>query len=436
MKKPLNILRLLTVAIFLILLLQTGFHIISLKSLKGFTNKKESPRLTYENYINGTLQRDIEAYYKERFGFREWAIRLYNQYIWSCYHKTHNGWIDIGKDNWLYEGEFVRDHYESMMYSYTDDSTEMKRRFDQTADNLYKLQEILKEHGTYIFVNMIPGKDVIYPEYLPENTKYNRPEGLHAYDCYKRRFDELGVNYIDNVEWFKQLKGNVDYPLFPKTGTHWSNIAATYAFDSIMRYMETLGGINMTNVSIGPKYEGRVREPDDDLEQLFNLALPIKPNRHYYADVTIIPDSTSVKPTLITIGDSYFWTISYNYKLKQLFNRCPYWYYNSTIYFDPDNNSTKDVNLLQEIFSADFIMLNYCTVQLYKLGNGFIENAMALLYDEEAQQPVSQEVINMIQHIYSDKNWLDNVKAKAEKNKISLEKQVALDAKWMIDNQK
>ena len=243
------------------------------------------------------------------------------------------------------------------------------------------------------------------------------------------------VNYIDNVEWFKQLKGTVDYPLFPKTGTHWSNIAATYAFDSIMRYMETLGGINMTNVSIGPKYEGRVREPDDDLEQLFNLALPIKPNRHYYADVTIIPDSTSVKPTLITIGDSYFWTISYNYKLKQLFNRCPYWYYNSTIYFDPDNNSTKGVNLLQEIFSADYIMLNYCTVQLYKLGNGFIENAMALLYDEETQQPVSQEVINMIQHIYSDKNWLGSVKAKAEKNNISLEKQVALDAKWMIDNQ-
>jgi hypothetical protein len=41
----------------------------------------------------------------------------------------------------------------------------------------------------------------------------------------------------------------------------------------------------------------------------------------------------------------------------------------------------------------------------------------------------------MIQHIYSDKNWLNDIKTKAEKNKISLEKQVALDAKWMINNQ-
>ena len=435
MKKPKDILYFLTIALFVVLLLQTAFHPINLKSLKGFTVEKEAPKFTYENYVKGTFQREFEEYNKKHFGFREWSLRLYNQYIWSCYHKTHNGWIAIGKDDWLYETDFVRDHYESMMYKYTKDSTEMKRQFDETAENLYKLQEILKAHGTYIFVNMIPGKDVIYPEYLPENTKYNKPEGVHAYDYYKKRFDELGVNYIDNVEWFKQLKNTADYPLFPKTGTHWSNLAATYAFDSIMRYMESLNGMNLLNVSIGPKYRGSVREPDDDLEQLFNLALPIRPNKHYYADVTIIPDSTAVKPTLITIGDSYFWTVTYNFELGKLFSRYPYWYYNSTIYYDHDNHSTKDINPLHEIFSADYIMLNYCTVQLYKLGNGFIENAMALLYDEETQLPVNQDVINMIQHIYSDKNWLNDVKDKAERNKISLEKQVALDAKWMINHQ-
>ena len=434
MKKLQNIMRFLTVALFLILLLQTVFQFISLRSLHGFTVNKEAPKFTYENYFKGTFQKDFEAYNKKRFGFREWSLRLYNQYIWSCYHKTYNGWIDIGKDNWLYEREFVRDHYESMMYKYTDDANEMKRQFDETAENLYKLQEILKTHGTYIFVNMIPGKDVIYPEYLPVNTRYTKPEGVHAYDYYKQRFDELGVNYIDNVEWFKQLKGTVDYPLFPKTGTHWSNLAATYAFDTIMRYMESIGGMNMLNVNIGEKYVGKVREPDDDLEQLFNLALPIRPNKHYYADVTVIPDPTAVKPTLITIGDSYFWTISYNFKLSQLFKRYPYWYYNSTIYFDPDNSSTKDIRLLEEIFNADYIMLNYCTVQLYKLGNGFIENALALLYDEETQQPFSEEVINMIQYIYTDQKWMDDLKIKAEKNNVSLEKQIALDAKWVVNN--
>lgn len=436
MKKPQKILCFLTIAVFSMLLLQTAFHVFELKPLKGFTINKELPKLTFENYVDGSFQKDFETYYKKKFGFREWSLRLYNQYIWSFYHKTHNGWIDIGKDSWLYETEFVRDHYESLTYKYAKDTLEMKNRFDALANDLYKLQEILKEHGTYIFVNMIPGKDVIYPEYLPENTKYFKPNGIHAYDCFKKRFDELGVNYIDNVELFKQMKGHVDYPLFPKTGTHWSNIAATHAFDTTMRYMEKLGGKNLLNVHIGEKYIGKVREPDDDLEQLFNLMFAIRPNTHYYADVTIIPDESAVKPKLITIGDSYFWTISYNFKLKELFSEYPYWYYNSTIYFDEKNTTTSSLNIIDEMFSADYIMLNYCTVQLYKLGNGFIENALTLLYDDETGTPMSQDVINMENYIYSDKEWLEKLKEKAEKNNISLEKQVAFDAKWMVNQKK
>ena len=415
-------------------IVQGNFKVVSVRSLKGVYNAPKKPELTFHSVTTGKYQSDIEKYISKHHGFREPIIRIYNQYIWSCYHKTYNSWIDIGKDDWLYECDFVRDHYESLMYKYAKDTTEIKQRFDKTAEKLYKLQEILKDHGTYLFVNMAPGKDIIYPEYLPENTKYFRPEGIRAYDYYKKRFDELGVNYIDIVELFKKMKDSVDYQLFPKTGTHWSNIGATHAFDTIIRYMESLNGMNLLNVEIGAKYADKVREPDDDLEQIFNLIFPIKPNKNYYADTKIIPDPDAVKPNFITIGDSFFWTISYNYKLKELFNKYPYWYYNSTIYFDPDNKSTKDVNILSEILNADYIMLIYCTAQIYKLGNGFIESALTLLYDEETQTPLSQDVINMIKYIYSDKKWLDNIKIKAEKNKVSLEKQIVLDAKWTINH--
>ena len=376
-----------TVTLFMFLFVQSVFHPISLRSLKGFYNTVERPVLSYKTLADGSYQRDFENYKQYNFGFREWAIRLYNQYVWTCYHKTFNGWIDIGKDNWLYETDFVRDHYESMMYKDFDgDAVKAEKTFEETAENLYKLQEILKEHNTYIFVNMIPGKDVIYPEYLPENTKYFNPDGIHAYDFYKKKFDELDINYIDMVEVFKDAKDKVDYQLFPKTGTHWSNIAATYAFDTIMRYMEDISGMNLLNVEISDKHVGSVREPDDDLEQLFNLALPIKPNKHYYVETSIIPDETAVRPKLITIGDSFFWTISYNYNLGGLFREFPYWYYNSTIYFDNKYNSTKDIDLLDEIYNADFIMLNYCTVQLYKLGNGFVEEAISLINQQQNKE--------------------------------------------------
>lgn len=425
-----------TIVLFVVLFVQSVFHPIDFKSLKGFYNPVEKPVLSYKTLVNGSYQRDFENYQQYHFGFREWAIRLYNQYLWSCYNKTNNGWIEIGKDDWLYESEFVQDHYESLMYKLFDgDAAKAEKQFEETAKNLRKLQEILAKHNTHIFVNMIPGKDVIYPEYLPENTKYFNPDGIHAYDFYKKKFDEFGVNYIDFVEVFKNDKGIVDYPLFAKTGTHWTNIAATHAFDSIMRYMEDLGGMNMLNVEIGPKHRGKVRQPDDDLEQLFNLMFPIKPNSFYYAETSIIPDETAMRPKLITIGDSFFWTISYNYNLGALFSECPYWYYNSTIYYDKDFNSTRDVNMIDELFNSDFIMLNYCTVQLYKLGNGFIENALTLLYDKDTDSPVNDDIIEIERRIYSDSEWFNSVKEKAANNSISIEKQVALDARYVYNQQ-
>ena len=277
MKRKLSkILFISTIVVLTLVLVQTLTGFINLRSLKGAMIKTEMPKLTYKTYVDGSFQRDFESYGKDNFGFREWMIRLYNQYLWSCYHKTSNAYILFGKDNWLYESDFVMDHYQSMMYKYTDDTTIMRNTFEKEALRLWKVQELLKEHDIHIFVSMIPGKDVIYPENLPENTEYFHPDGIHAYDFYKKRFDELGINYIDFVEIFKNEKDVVDYQLFTKTGTHWSNIAATYAFDTILNYMETLGNRNITNINIGEKYYAKTREPDDDLEQLLNLSFKIK----------------------------------------------------------------------------------------------------------------------------------------------------------------
>jgi len=512
MKKNFHkILFVITIALLALLALQTLTGFIHLKSLKGAMTLSERPKLTYRSYVDNSFQRKLEQYAKDHLGFREWALRLYNQYVWSCYHINSNSWVLVGDDNWLYESEFVMDHYESAMYKYTNNPEEMKETFEKEALRLWKVQELLKEHDIHIFVNMIPGKDVIFPEHLPENTKYFEPDGVHAYDFYKKRFDELGINYIDNVEVFKSLKGNVDYQLFTKTGTHWSNIASIYVFDSIINYMEVLGNKNITNIAIGEKYHARTREPDDDLGQLLNLTFRIKSEPNLYADVTAIEDSTALKPYFITIGDSYYWNHVYNIPLDDIFVKHPYWYYNSTIYFDNEHNSTAELDLDHELMRADYIMLNYCTVQLYKLGNFFIAKALThLCYDKHTIDSVAANVINgiksnpewyqnivekaknnhvsveemlyndaiyvinldpesyfeelkgeklpvsrnkdlvklrnhttsapndlqnMINFIYSDQNWLESLKKKAEQNGITLQEQVELDARWMLEHQ-
>lgn len=419
-----------TIVILSLLTLQTSTGCLKLKSLRGVMVSAEKPQFSIQTYLDGSYQNELEHYLKDHFGFREWLIRLYNQYLFSFYHKTNNVSILFGDDNWLFESDFVKDHYESLMYNYTNDREEMAKKFELEAIRLWKVQELLKEHDIHIFVNIIPGKDVIYPEYLPKNTSFFRPEGLHAYDYYSKRFDELGVNYIDNVALFKDIKDKVDYQLFTKTGTHWSNIASTYVFDSIINYMEYIGNKNITNIEIGEKYEDKTRETDDDLEQLLNLVFKIKSKKNLYADVKAIQDTSATKPYFTVIGDSYFWNIIYNVPLNDIFQKVPYWYYNTTIYNDEEHNSTSQLDFEKELMRTDYIMLNYCTVQLYNLGNNFISRALiTLCYNKETIDKVTQDVINQIK---SDQKWYEGIVEQAQNNHISVEEELYNNAIYII----
>ena len=303
-----------TIVVLTLLMVQTYTGLVHVKPLAGVTVETEKPKLTFKNYVDGTFQNDLEKYCREHCGFREWFIRLYNQYRWSCFRETDNTTVVRGKDNWLFEEVYVRDHYESSMYEYTSDTAEMREILETEALRLWKVQELLKEHNIHIFVNITPSKDVIFPEYLPENVSYTRPVGLRAYDFYKKRFDELGIHYIDNVAIFKAIKDTVDYPLFYERGTHWSNIASVYVFDSILRYMEALGGRQLPHLEIGEKYQAKPRDPDKDLENLLNLVFPMKSSPYWYVDVDVKEDSTQVKPFMTVIGDSYHWNFIFNIK--------------------------------------------------------------------------------------------------------------------------
>lgn len=382
------------IALLLLVLFQTTFHFFELKPLVGVTAEVEKPKLTLKNYIEGSYQEDLEAYSRDNLGFREWLIRGYNQFLWSCFRKTNNKTIRIGKEDWLFEDVYVRDHYQSLMYDYTDDPDEMREILEREALRLWKVQEILKEYDIHIFVNIPPGKDVIYPEYLPENSSYTRPVGLRAYDYYKKRFDELGIQYIDNIPVFKKLKDSVDYPLFPQTGIHWSSIVSVHVFDSIIRYMEDIGNQNLNNISIGEKYMDATRSPDNDLEQLLNLVFPIKSRPNYYAEVKVLEDSTAVKPYFTIIGDSFHWNFIYSIPLLDIFKKVPYWYYNYIVYGDENHTSMDDLDIEQELMRTDYIMLNYGTVPIYQLGSCFLSNALVhLCYDKSTIDSVAEIII-------------------------------------------
>ena len=376
MRNTPKILCLATLGLLLLTLLQGTVRLIPVKPLYGVNIGTDKPAFTAEAFLSGQWQKATD------------------QYLWTAYHRSTNpGSVVIGQQDYLFEPWFVDEYYTGCFQHYYPDSIpdyEKPNVFERRMSRLAKLQAILEEQGVHLFVALLPGKERIYPQYLPDRgakAHSDRLWGHHrAYDYYRNSLYDF--RRVDICHCFDSLNGHTPYLLFTKTGTHWSNIACTYAFDSIMRYMQTFGPA-IRPVTLGQPHRGRTREPDADLDDLLNKTFRIPAERNQYIDVTLADPAPKRNPSLIVIGDSFFWTILYNYPMQELFSDLRYWYYFSTIYFDPDHDNVADVDLVDELLGTDYVMLSYCTVQLYNCGNGFINRALLeLCYDPDEIQAV------------------------------------------------
>ena len=422
-------------------IIQEWIGIFPVKPMKGVFVPTPKPELTFEAYKTNTYQTQIDKYTSENFGLRETVIRLYNQYLWDFFHKTPvKEQIVYGKDGWLYEPGSVSDSYQRLFRFFAADSTQMASMLSKEAHQLLLLQQILESHGTHLFVCLVPAKDLIYPEHLPDNqsSDYKGEPKISARYFNEEVFTNLGVNHLNLEQWFLQIKDTADFALFPKTGMHWSRYAALQAADTIVRYMEHMGDINMKNLVIGPKELDEARNPDDDLESLLNLMRPLPRPKYYYAEATTDGDTTAIKPKIIVVGDSFWWTIAAQLPLKEVFSRASYWYYNSSVYYDDRYHSVNELNIKDELFSSDFVILFYCATQQYRMNDGFTQSALEALGVEDAIMDSTdffeRELLRNIGNILATPSLMESVREKAIKYNKTIEKAVRDDAQWIVNH--
>ena len=408
------ILSILTLLLLFLPMAQEHLKIFEFRELSGVMAEQEQPTMTFTHFTNHSLQQWVESHLKLNYGLKEPLTRIYNQYLWDFYHQSNvvkNKEIYFGDDGWIYEKPHVREFYSGRGSLYANDSAGVAKLFGEEALRLYQLQQILENQGTHLFVLLLPGKELIYPEHVPQTTDFPDKKFFSAREFYANRFKELGVNHIDVGQWFLEMKDTVDYPLFPQTGTHWSNYAVMHATDSIIRYMEKLGNIKMQHFTIGERVESTV-SPDDDLEQLMNLARPLPKTPNYYATCTIIEDSTASKPTLITIGDSFYWNLLNATPFGKIMGGIRYWYYYNTVYYDSLHNNIKDVDVMREVLDADFLMLAYCTPQIYSMSQGFSQQLLLEICCDKEDIDAAHETL--VKTIPKNQKWMEGLVKLAE----------------------
>lgn len=388
MKKPTKtILLALTVLVMLSPALQQATKLVPCKPLSGVTVTQERPVLAFDSLVKGAYQRDEEQYLKQTAGFREPLTRLYNQCLWTLFRYAkvaEDQRIVITRDNWIFEPQTVEEYYQSRSYQLAKDSAEMAQRLEREAHRLRQIQELLEPYGTRFFVALLPGKEQICAEHMPENTLYFKEKKLTAYGFYSKRMKELGVNHIDLAEWFMQMKDSVSWPLFPQTGTHWSNLGAIHAADTLVRYMEWLSDSNMVNIQIGETFQ-RTLKPDADLESLMNLIWPLQKTPNMLAKAYADGDTTAWRPRLLTIGDSFYWNIIKFTPIQEIYSETPYWYYFSTAFYNGKGTNVAEKDVLKEVLKSDFVMLFYSTATLYGMSNYFSDKILRSIYYNEGE---------------------------------------------------
>ena len=423
-------------------MLQKRFNLFSFEDLKGVVVEQPMPELRFKDLRDGSYQQQTEQHLKQSFGFRQPMIRLYNQYLWDFYRDTPvaEEQVLFGKDGWLYQPSTVADYYQTRFRYYASDSAQMATMLSEEAQRLLRLQQILEEQGTHLFVCMAPGKDLICPEHLPDNpdTSYRGEPALSPRFFNEAEFTKIGVNHLNLERFFLQMKDTADFALFPQTGIHWSKYAALHAADTLIRYMEHLGGINMKNIVIGPRVLDNARWSDDDLEQLLNLLRPMPKPKYHYAKATTDGDMTAEKPKIIIIGDSFWWTIADQIPLDELFAQSPYWYYNNTIHYDKLHHSVSEIDMADELCSSDFVVLLYSATTQYRMNDNFSQQALEAFGVEEvaldSMDFVEREIQRTIRNILASPNSMKSIREKAIKHNKTIDKAVYDDAVWIVDH--
>ena len=388
-------------------MLQAHVLQIPLKPLNGATLETEKPQFELESYRSGDYAKQEEAYLSQHFGFREPVVRLYNQYLWSCYKKTYAHDVMAGKRGWLYTPESVRDYYGTEMHRWQHSPEAARQRYDREIRYMNRIREILKENDVELLAFIAPEKSFLYPEYLPDGEHDTTTFNACAY--FWHRLNETGFPCINMTPWFEQMKDTVGYPLIPQTGAHWV-FPAVYAADSLFRFMGDLKGIELPRLKIGTLHESDNHGADNDLEQLLNLTLPIRKHYGYSptAEITVVSDTATVKPKVLFIGNSFMWGITNQVPMLEVFDDMEFWYYFSTAYTgDPlePHGAVVDYNLLEKLLDFDYIVWFTTGNQLNKGTMGFANTAILTLgvgdsirqvYIDRIADTICRDAINLV----------------------------------------
>jgi hypothetical protein len=395
------------------------------RPLFGSYEFSEEPTFSLNDWFSGGFQEKYSNYFNSSFGFRNSLVRIFNQTQYSLFKKTSAKDTQIGRENYLFEGGYIRDY---MGYNFIGED-----KITAQLQKIKVIQEELKQDSISLFVAFAPGKASYFPGYFP--SKYDtEKKTISNYLYYTQKCKELDLNYIDFNSMFMKHKTQSDVPIFPKGGIHWGEYAVAVSLDSLSRYLEEKRKINIPRLEmVAPIYYDTLRKEDRDISDAMNLLIELDYYKMPTPQYKVKQEENDVKPRLLIVGDSYGYGLTNSPIIHEQYSNVEFWYYNKEIKSGKKNHGIliEDIIVKNEVKRFDVILLLSTETNLYKFDFGFSES-----YRKSPESELENKIKKVIRNIKKNKEWLEEVKNQGKENNMTVDESLRKNAIFVIENRK
>jgi hypothetical protein len=322
------------------------------ESLHGVYESVSKPLFSDSSWTNGSFQEQYSRFVEDLPGLRETFIRIRNQYDYSIFSIPNARNVILGKNNCLFGIDNIN--------SFQGSDFAGAGYLDVKANELKSLQdELWKKQNIFLMVIFTPDKATLFQDLIPERLlKKERNQSNYLY--YSKKCLDSGINLIDFNRYFVLLKDTIKYPLYAKTGAHWSSYGAMIAADSMIHYIEKKLDIRLPEMRVDNLETTDVaRNYDADIGSALNLFREISQPVLAYPKISFRQDSGTIRPSALFIGDSYYWNWYETGIIRNVFSNTEFWYYDSEVY--PESNTkllnTWHIDLMKAIERQKIIVL-------------------------------------------------------------------------------
>ncbi len=288
-----------------------------------------APRVEMTEQALKEFPRSFEAYFDDRFGFRNFLVRQF--------HTVNFGWLGIadpekvvkGKEGWLYLGR------KALIDESRGLSPLQEKEVNAWATKIDAIRQWQEARGGAFLFVLAPDKQRVFPEYLPdwyvpsENRRKEQLLGALA---------PLGTPVLDLTETLREAKRTGGAPVWLKTDTHWNGVGAWHGYRAILeRLQKTVPGLHPLEQSALTRTEepglgAEVWRSTSDLAGLLGVRdlapelwvglLPAAPRARSSQDIPAptrnvggvnVPYATEIEdpalPAALVIGGSFRWAL-------------------------------------------------------------------------------------------------------------------------------